>query len=126
MEALIAIDEASIRVYEETGVIIDSIFSVELLLTLFHPKAALHDGGVIVRNGRIAAATASSRSASGKRSTEPGSGIAPAGNHRGIRCDRSGYFGRDGGISICHRRRIERNFTRTFQKRIGEILLQHL
>ena len=24
-------------------------FSVELLLTLFHPKAALHDGGVIVR-----------------------------------------------------------------------------
>jgi DNA integrity scanning protein DisA with diadenylate cyclase activity len=46
--ALIAIErDTSIRVYEETGVIIDSIFSVELLLTLFHPKAALHDGGVI-------------------------------------------------------------------------------
>ncbi|MEP6698783.1 MAG: diadenylate cyclase, partial [Verrucomicrobiota bacterium] len=30
-----------------------------------------------------------------------------------------------GGISICHRRRIERNFTPdTFRKRIGEILLQ--
>ena len=30
-----------------------------------------------------------------------------------------------GGISICHRRRIERNFTpETFRKRIGEILLQ--
>jgi len=55
--ALIAIErDTSIRVYEETGVIIDSIFSVELLLTLFHPKAALHDGGVIMRNGRIAAA----------------------------------------------------------------------
>ena len=30
-----------------------------------------------------------------------------------------------GAISICHRRRIERNFTpETFRKRIGEILLQ--
>jgi len=30
-----------------------------------------------------------------------------------------------GGISICHRRRIERDFTpETFRKRIGEILLQ--
>jgi len=29
-----------------------------------------------------------------------------------------------GGISICHRRRIERNFTpETFRQRIGEILL---
>ena len=29
-----------------------------------------------------------------------------------------------GGISICHRRRIERNFTpETFRKRIGELLL---
>src|SRR3981081_4359158 len=53
--ALIAIArDTAIRVYEETGVIIDSHFSVELLLTIFHPKAALHDGGVIIRNGRIA------------------------------------------------------------------------
>ena len=55
--ALIAIErDTSIRVYEETGVTIDSDFSVELILTIFHPKAALHDGGVIIRNGRIAAA----------------------------------------------------------------------
>ena len=55
--ALIAIErDTSIRVYEETGVIIDGEFSVELMLTIFHPKAALHDGGVIIRNGRIAAA----------------------------------------------------------------------
>src|SRR2546428_8414145 len=55
--ALIAIErDTSIRVYEETGVTMDSEFSVELILTIFHPKAALHDGGVIVRNGRIAAA----------------------------------------------------------------------
>src|SRR5438045_8343635 len=55
--ALIAIErDTSIRVYEETGVAMDAEFSVELLLTLFHPKAALHDGGVIVRNGQVAAA----------------------------------------------------------------------
>src|SRR4030081_4059087 len=47
--ALIAIErDTSIRVYEETGVAMDADFSVELLLTLFHPKAALHDGGVII------------------------------------------------------------------------------
>src|ERR1700716_3301531 len=55
--ALIAIErDTSIRVYEESGVVIDSELSVELMLTIFHPKAALHDGGVIIRNGRIAAA----------------------------------------------------------------------
>ncbi|MDQ3626774.1 MAG: diadenylate cyclase, partial [Verrucomicrobiota bacterium] len=55
--ALIAIErDTSIRVYEETGVTLDSEFSLELMLTLFHPKSALHDGGVIIRNGRIAAA----------------------------------------------------------------------
>ena len=55
--ALIAIErDTSIKIYEETGVIVDAQFSSELLLTLFHPKSALHDGGVIVRGGRIAAA----------------------------------------------------------------------
>src|ERR1700704_4442601 len=55
--ALIAIErDTSIRVYEETGVTMDADFSVELMLTIFHPKAALHDGGVVIRNGRIAAA----------------------------------------------------------------------
>src|SRR5256714_2380552 len=55
--ALIAIErDTSIRVYEETGVQLEADFSVELMLTIFHPKSALHDGGVIVRNGRVAAA----------------------------------------------------------------------
>src|SRR5256714_419240 len=55
--ALIAIErDTSIRVYEETGVVVDAAFSTELILSIFHPKAALHDGGVIIRNGRIAAA----------------------------------------------------------------------
>ncbi|MDQ3119839.1 MAG: diadenylate cyclase, partial [Verrucomicrobiota bacterium] len=46
--ALIAIErDTSIRVYEETGVELDACFSVELLLTLFYQKSALHDGGVV-------------------------------------------------------------------------------
>src|SRR5437868_3886624 len=55
--ALLAIErDTSIRVYEETGVTLNSDFSVELVLSIFHPKAALHDGGLIIRNSRIAAA----------------------------------------------------------------------
>ena len=125
--ALIAIErDTSIRVYEETGVTIDAILSVELMLTLFHPKAALHDGGVIVRNGRIAAAACifpvsqretldrsfGLRHRAGLGLTEESDAVAIVISEE------------TGGISICHRRRIERNFTpETFRQRIGEILL---
>src|SRR5438552_5171682 len=126
--ALIAIErDTAIRVYEETGVTIDSHFSVELLLTIFHPKAALHDGGVIIRNGRIAAAACifpvsqrvtldrslGLRHRAGLGITEESDAVAVVVSEE------------TGGISICHRRRIERGFTpETFRKRIGEILLQ--
>src|ERR1043165_6025014 len=125
--ALIAIErDTSIRVYEETGVVIDAIFSVELLLTIFHPKAALHDGGVIMRNGRIAAAACifpvsqretldrslGLRHRAGLGITEESDAVAVVVSEE------------TGMISICHRRRIERNFTpESFHKRIGEILL---
>ncbi len=39
--------------YLETGVKIDSELSSELILTIFHPKTALHDGGMILKGGRI-------------------------------------------------------------------------
>lgn len=35
---------------------LDARFSRELLLTLFYPMTALHDGAVILRKGRVAAA----------------------------------------------------------------------
>ena len=55
--ALIAIERGiGLRSYAETGVAVDAAFSAELLQTIFHPKTALHDGGVILRNERIAAA----------------------------------------------------------------------
>src|SRR3954454_18787124 len=125
--ALIAIErDTSIRVYEETGVTIDGEFSVEMLLTLFHPKSALHDGGVIIRNGRLAAAACifpvsqretldrslGLRHRAGLGITEESDAVAVVVSEE------------TGGISICHRRRIERSFSpETFRQRISEILL---
>lgn len=40
----------------ETGIRLDSIVTTSLLMTLFFPGTTLHDGAVIVRKGRIAAA----------------------------------------------------------------------
>src|SRR5438067_3578124 len=126
--ALLAIErDTSIRVYEETGITLDSDFSVELILSVFHPKAALHDGGVIVRNGRIAAA-ACIFPVSQRETLDRSLGL----RHRaalGITEESDAVAivvsEETGGISICHRRRIERNFTpETFHKRISEILLQ--
>ncbi|MCS7286268.1 MAG: diadenylate cyclase CdaA [Anaerolineae bacterium] len=42
--------------YAETGVILDAEVSKELLLTIFYPGTALHDGAVIVRGNKILAA----------------------------------------------------------------------
>src|SRR3981081_1666387 len=125
--ALIAIErDTSIRVYEETGVQLEADFSVELLLTIFHPKTALHDGGVIVRNGRVAAAACIfpvSQRETLDRSLglrhRAGLGITEESDAIAIIVSEE-----TGSISICHRRRIERNFTpETFRQRIAEILL---
>ena len=55
--ALIAFERGiSLRGYEESGVAIDAIPSRELLVSVFTPPLPLHDGGVTIRNGRLAAA----------------------------------------------------------------------
>jgi diadenylate cyclase len=126
--ALIAIErDTSIRVYEETGVTLDADFSAELILTIFHPKAALHDGGVIIRNGRIAAAACIfpvSQRETLDRSLglrhRAGLGITEESDAVSVVVSEE-----TGSISICHRRVIERNFTpETFRQRLSEILLQ--
>jgi diadenylate cyclase len=43
--------------YTKTGTRLDSILSEELLKSIFYPKSPLHDGAVIIRNGRILAAS---------------------------------------------------------------------
>lgn len=45
-----------LKPYAETGVAVDGKVSNELIATIFHPKTALHDGGLILDQGRIVAA----------------------------------------------------------------------
>ena len=48
--ALVAIERGiSLKDMLETGVELDAKLTPELMLAIFHPKAALHDGGVIFR-----------------------------------------------------------------------------
>ncbi|MEM7010775.1 MAG: diadenylate cyclase CdaA [Verrucomicrobiota bacterium] len=48
--ALIAIERGiSLKQFLETGVALDCRLSPEIIMAIFHPKAALHDGGVILR-----------------------------------------------------------------------------
>lgn len=55
--ALFAIERnISLENYESTGVTIDAQLSVELVTTIFHPKTALHDGGMILSQERVEAA----------------------------------------------------------------------
>ena len=48
--------ETSLIDYQKTGTVIDARVSSELLRNLFFTKASLHDGAVIIRNERVAAA----------------------------------------------------------------------
>jgi len=46
----------SLRGYEETGIATDAIVSRELVNTIFTPPLPLHDGGAVIRAGRLASA----------------------------------------------------------------------
>ena len=48
--------ESSLEDYFKTGTQIDAQTTEQLLRNLFFPKASLHDGAVIIRGGRVAAA----------------------------------------------------------------------
>lgn len=55
--ALIAVERTvGLRGYTRSGEIIDAEISDRILCNIFHPKAPLHDGGVIIEHGRILAA----------------------------------------------------------------------
>lgn len=56
--ALIAIENNDpLTPYAESGDRIDSKVTADLIQTIFTPNSMLHDGGVIIQNGRIAAAS---------------------------------------------------------------------
>ena len=57
MGALIAIERGiSLRGLQATGVELDAVVSPELMFSIFTEPLPLHDGGVIIRHGRLAAA----------------------------------------------------------------------
>lgn len=57
--ALIAIEgRQTLRMYEDGAKPVDAVLTTELLVAIFTPEGPLHDGAVIVRGNRIAAANA--------------------------------------------------------------------
>jgi len=125
--ALIALErDSNVQAFAESGVTIDSELSTELIVTLFHPKTPLHDGGVILRNDRILAAACifpvsqrhdlerdlGLRHRAGLGITEESDAIAIVVSEE------------TGNVSICHRGRIERDFDPdTFKRRLSQLLL---
>ncbi|MFQ5578003.1 MAG: diadenylate cyclase CdaA [Anaerolineae bacterium] len=74
--ALIVLErETGLEDYIETGVRLEAQVSEELLLTIFFPNTALHDGAVIIRHDRVIAASC----------LLPLSRLGPDGYHLGTR-----------------------------------------
>ncbi|CAN5158147.1 diadenylate cyclase CdaA [soil metagenome] len=112
--------------YLETGVVIDGEFSNELILTIFHPKTALHDGGMIVRQDNIEGAgcvfpisqremmdrSIGLRHRAGMGITEETDAIAVVVSEE------------TGNVSICHKGQIERDLdSEEFKQRLAELLI---
>lgn len=56
--ALIVLEkDVSLSEFEKTGIAIDSLISSQLLINIFEHNTPLHDGAIILRGNRIAAAT---------------------------------------------------------------------
>jgi diadenylate cyclase len=55
--ALIAVERGiSLCGYEDSGIKLNALVSHELMVSIFTPPLPMHDGGIIMRDGRIAAA----------------------------------------------------------------------
>lgn len=125
--ALIALErDSNIHAFAESGVNIDSELSTELIVTIFHPRTPLHDGGLILRNDRILSAACifpvsqrhdlerdlGLRHRAGLGITEESDAIAIVVSEE------------TGNVSICHRGRIERDFEPdSFKRRLSQLLL---
>jgi len=65
--ALIVIErEQGLRTFAETGIEVDALVSYDLLTTLFAPHTPMHDGAVIISEGRVRAASCFLPLASGR------------------------------------------------------------
>jgi diadenylate cyclase len=124
--ALIALERSqALDSFAETGVPLDCAFSPELMVTIFFPKTPLHDGGLIVRGDRIAAAgcifpvsqvvdldrTLGTRHRAALGLTEQSDAIVIVVSEE------------TGIVSVCHAGVIEREFDpESFRRRLAELL----
>ena len=125
--ALIAIErEVGVRAQAESGVEIDCAFSTELMRTIFWPKTPLHDGGVVLRGGRIIAA-ACIFPVSQKESLDRSFGL----RHRaglGISEETDAVAivvsEETGSVALCHRGQIVRGLgPEEFRRRLERLLI---
>ena len=74
--ALIVIErQVGLKNYTDTGVILDGLVSVELLVQVFYPNTPLHDGAVILKGSRIVAAACVMPLTSGENITDRQMGL---------------------------------------------------
>ena len=126
--ALIAIErDINLKGFVETGVPIDAKFTKELVLTIFHPKTVLHDGGMVLSGERIVAA-ACIFPLTQREDLDRNLGLRHrAGLGLGEESDAIILVVSEetGQVSICHAGRIERNLgVEKFRLRLSELLCQ--
>lgn len=125
--ALIAIErEIDLRQLVETGVEVDAKYSTELVLTIFYPKTVLHDGGVIVKDDRVAAAgcifpVTQREDLNRNLGLRHRAGLGLAEESDAICIVVSEETGQ---VSICHDGQMERNLSLdTFRRRLQQLIL---
>jgi diadenylate cyclase len=122
--ALIVLEgEIGLRTFIESGVPIDGYLSRDLLLSVFHPGTALHDGAAIVQGDRIAAAACFLPLSTNPRimSTLGTRHRAAIGVTEETDCLALVVSEETGRISVAHAGKIKTGFTLTeVEKRIAE------
>jgi len=125
--ALFAIQRGiSLKEHLDSGVVLDAQFSPELAMTVFHPKAPLHDGGMIIADERVAAA-ACVFPVTEREMKDRSTGL----RHRAAiglseRTDAIAIVVSEetGGISICENGILMRNLTeKQFREKLAEIFV---
>lgn len=123
--ALFAIQrDISLKEQLDTGVMLDARFSPELAMAVFHPKAPLHDGGMIIAEDRVAGA-ACVFPVTEREMQDRSTGL----RHRAAiglteRSDAVAVVVSEetGGISICENGILVRNLTeKQFREKLAEI-----
>lgn len=125
--ALFAIQRGiSLKEHLDSGVVLDAQFSPELAMTVFHPKAPLHDGGMIIADERVAGA-ACVFPVTEREMKDRSTGL----RHRAAiglteRTDAIAVAVSEetGGISICENGVLQRNLTeKQFREKLAEIFV---